>query len=83
MDQYDEDPDKPPSKHQTDIDDDLREEEQKDITTIQQSPINTPPMLQVPFRYTIMSQTTTAPTIVVQTMTTGAVYDPSRSIKQA
>ena len=40
-------------------------------------------MLQVPFRYTTMSQTTTAPTIVVQTMTTGAVYDLSQSIKQA
>ena len=40
-------------------------------------------MLQVPFRYTTMSQTTTAPTIVVQTTTTGMAYDPSRSIKHA
>ena len=71
VDQYDEDPDKPQSEHQLDTDNDLREEEQKDGTTIRKSPINAPPTLQVPFRYTTMSQTTTAPTIAVQTMMTG------------
>jgi hypothetical protein len=83
VDQYNEDLDKPPSEHQTDTDNNLREEEQKDVTTIQQSPINAPPTLQVPFRYMTMSQTTMAPTIAVQMTITGAVYDPSWSIKQA
>jgi hypothetical protein len=83
VDQYDEDSDRPPSEHQLDTDDGLKEEEQKDGTTFWQSPINAPPMLQVPFRYTTMSQTTTAPTIVVQTTMTGMAYDPSRSIKHA
>ena len=35
VDQYDEDPNNPPSEHQLDMDDDLREEEQKDSITIQ------------------------------------------------
>ena len=83
VDQYDGDPDRPPSKHQSDTDIDLKEEEQKDSTTIRQSPINTPPMLQVPFKYTTMSQTTTAPTIAVQMATTGTVYDLSQSIMHA
>ena len=83
VDQYDEDPDKPQSKHQSDTDGNLREEEQKDSITIRKSPINAPPTLQVPFRYTMMSQTTTAPTIAVQTTMTGTAYDPSRSIKHA
>ena len=64
-DKYDEDPDKPLSEHQSDTDYDLNEEEQRDRTMIQQSPIHAPPTLQVPFKYTAMSQTTTAPTIVV------------------
>jgi hypothetical protein len=66
-----------------DTDNNLKEEEQKDGTTIQQSPINVPSMLQVPFQYTTMSQTTMAPTIAVQMMMTGVVYDPSRCIKHA
>ena len=81
VDQYDEDPDKPLSEHQSDTDDDLNKEEQRDSTMIRQSPIHVPPTLQVPFKYTIMSQTTTAPTIAVQTATAGSTYDPSRSIK--
>ena len=83
VDQYDKDPDRPPSKHQLDTDNNLKEEEQKDATTIWQSPINIPPTLQVPFKYMTMSQTMTAPTIVVQTMMTGTAYDPSQSIKHA
>ena len=83
VDEYDNDPDKPLSEHQLDTDDDLNEEEQKDSTTIQQSPIHVPPMLQVPFKYTTMSQTTTAPTIAVQTTMTGTAYNLSRSIKHA
>jgi hypothetical protein len=83
VDQYGEDPDRPPSKHQSDTDDDLKEEEQRDGTTIWQSPIYAPPTLQVPFKYMTMSQTMTAPTIAVQTTTTGAAYDPSQSIKHA
>ena len=77
VDQYDEGPDKPLSKHQSDTDNDLKEEEQKDGTTIRQSPLNAPLTLQVPFRYTTMSQTVTAPTIAVQTMMTGTAYNPS------
>ena len=77
VDQYDKDPNNPPSEHQSDMDDNLREEEQKDGTTIQKSPINAPPTLQVPFKYTTMSQMMTAPTIAVQTTTTGTAYDPS------
>ena len=80
VDEYDEDPDKPASEHQSDTDDDLNEEEQKDSKAIRQSPINAPPTLQVPFRYMTMSQTTTAPTIAVQTTTAGTAYNPSRSI---
>ena len=38
-------------------------------------------MLQVPFKYTTMSQTITAPTIAVQTTMTGTTYNPSRSMK--
>ena len=34
VDQYNEDPDKPLSEHQSDPDDDLNEEEQRDSTTI-------------------------------------------------
>ena len=34
MDPYDKNPDKPLSKHQTDIDNDLKEEEQRDVTAI-------------------------------------------------
>ena len=83
MDQYDNDPDKPLSEHQLDTDDDLNEEEQRDSTTIRQSLIHAPPMLQVPFKYTMMSQMTTAPTIAVQTTTTGSAYNPSQSIKHA
>ena len=83
VDQYDEGPDKPLSKHQSDTDNDLKEEEQKDGTTIRQSPLNAPLTLQVPFRYTTMSQTVTAPTIAVQTMMTGTAYNPSWSIKHA
>ena len=83
VDQYDEDPDKPSSEHQSDTDDDLNEEEQRDSTTIRQSPIHVSPMLQVPFKYTTMSQTTTAPTIAVQMAMAGSAYDPSRSIKHA
>ena len=83
VDQYNKDPDKPLSKHQSDTDDDLNEEEQRDSTTIQQSPIHAPPTLQVPFKYTTMSQTMTAPTIAVQTTTVGSMYNPSRSIKHA
>ena len=70
VDQYDKDPNNPPSEHQSDMDDNLREEEQKDGTTIQKSPINAPPTLQVPFKYTTMSQMMTAPTIAVQTTMT-------------
>ena len=77
MNPYDEDLDKRPSEHQTDTDNDLKEEEQRDVTAIQQSPINAPPTLQVPFRYMTMSQTTMALTIAVQTMTTGAAYNLS------
>ena len=83
VDEYDEDLDKPLSEHQSDTDDDLNEEEQRDSTTIRQSPIHTPPILQVPFKYTTMSQTMTAPTIAVQTTTAGSAYDPSWSIKHA
>ena len=83
VDQYNKDPDRPPSEHQSDTDNDLKEEEQRDGTTIRQSPIHAPPTLQVPFKYTTMSQTTTALTIVVQTTTTGSAYDLSRSIKHA
>jgi hypothetical protein len=77
VDQYNDNPDKPLSKHQSDTDDDLNEEEQRDSTAIQQSPIHTPPMLQVPFKYTMMSQMTTAPTIAVQMTTAGSMYNPS------
>ena len=45
VDQYNKDLDKPPSEHSTDTDDNLREEELKDVTTIRQSPINAPPMV--------------------------------------
>jgi hypothetical protein len=83
VDPYDEDPDKPLSEHQTDMDNDLKEEEQRDVTMIQQSPISVPPTLQVSFKYMTMSQTTTALTIAVQTTMTGTAYNPSRSIKQA
>ena len=83
VDEYDDDPDKPLSEHQSDMDDDLNEEEQKDSNTIRQSPIHAPPMLHVPFKYTMMSQTITAPTIAVQTTTTGTTYNPSQSIKHA
>ena len=83
VDEYNNNPDKPLSEHQSDMDDDLNEEEQKDSNTIRQSPIHTPPTLHIPFKYTTMSQTTTAPTIVVQTTTTGTTYNPSRSIKHA
>ena len=65
------------------MDDNLNEEEQRDSNTIQQSLIHTPPMLHVPFKYTTMSQMTTAPTITVQTTITGAAYNPSQSIKHA
>jgi hypothetical protein len=65
------------------MDDNLNEEEQRDSNTIRQSLIHAPPMLHVPFKYTMMSQTTTAPTIAVQTTTTGTMYNPSRSIKHA
>ena len=65
VDEYNDDPDKPLSEHQSDTDDDLNEEEQKDSKTIQQSPIHAPQMLHIPFKYTTMSQTTMAPTIVV------------------
>jgi hypothetical protein len=34
-------------------------------------------------KYTTMSQTTTAPTIAVQTTTTGTSYNSSQSIKHA
>jgi hypothetical protein len=77
VDEYDEDPDKPASEHQSDTDDNLNEEEQKDSKAIRQSPINAPPTLQVPFKYMTMSQTTTAPTIAVQTTTAGTAYNPS------
>jgi hypothetical protein len=77
VDEYNNDPDKPLSKHQSDTDNNLNKEEKKDNTTIRQSPINAPPTLQVPFKYMIMSQTTTAPTIAVQTTTTGTAYNPS------
>ena len=77
VDQYDEDPDKPLNEHQSDMDEDLNEEEQRDSTTIQQSPIHAPPTLQVPFKYMMMSQMMTAPTIAVQTTTAGSIYNPS------
>ena len=83
VDQYDEDPDKPLSEHESDTDNDPNEEEQRDSTMIQQSPIHAPPTLQVPFKYTTMSQMMTAPTIAVQTTTAGLAYNPSRSIKHA
>ena len=83
VDEYDDNPDKPPSKHQSDTDDDLNKEEQKDSNTIRQSPIHAPLMLQVPFKYMTMSQTTKAPTIAVQTTTVETTYNPSRSIKHA
>jgi hypothetical protein len=83
VDKYDDDPDKPPSEHQSDMDDDLNEEEQRDSNTIRQSPIHAPPTLHVPFKYTTMSQTTTAPTIAVQMTITEAAYNPSQSIKHA
>ena len=81
VDQYDNDPDKPLREHQSDTDDDLNKEEQRDSAAIWQSPIHTPPTLQVPFKYTTMSQTTMAPTIAVQTTTAGTSYNPSWSIK--
>ena len=34
VDQYDKDPNRPPSEHQSDTDDDLKEEEQRDSVTI-------------------------------------------------
>jgi hypothetical protein len=83
VDKYDDDPEKPLSKHQSDTDNDLDEEEQKDNKTIRQSLIHAPPTLHVPFKYMTMSQTTIAPTIAVQTTTTGATYNPSWSIKHA
>ena len=83
VDEYNDDPDEPPSEHQSDTDDDLNEEEQRDSNVIRQSPIYAPPTLHVPFKYTTMSQTTTAPTIAVQTTTTGTTYNLSRSIKHA
>ena len=83
VDQYDDDPDKPLSEHQSDTDDNLNKEEQRDSTTIQQSPIHAPPTLQVPFKYTTMSQTMTALTIVVQTTMAGSTYNPSQSVKHA
>ena len=45
VDQYDKDPDKPLSEHQSDTDDDLNKEEERDSTMIQQSPIHVPPTL--------------------------------------
>ena len=83
VDEYDNNPDKPPSEHQLDTDDDLNEEEQRDSNTIRQSPIHAPPMLHVPFKYMTMSQTTTAPTIAVQTTTAETTYNLSQSIKHA
>jgi hypothetical protein len=83
VDEYNDNPDKPLSECQSDTDDDLNEDEQKDSETIQQSPIYAPPTLHVPFKYTTMSQTTMAPTIAVQTTTTGTGYNPSQSIKHA
>ena len=83
VDQYDDNPDKLLSEHQSDTDDNLNEEEQRDSTVIRQSPIHTPPTLQVPFKYTTMSQTTTATTIAVQTTMAGSTYNPSRSNKHA
>ena len=83
VDQYNEDPDKPLSEHQSDMDNDLNEEEQRDSTTIRQSPIHAPPTLQVPFKYTMMSQMTMAPTIAVRMTIAGSAYDPSQSIKHA
>jgi hypothetical protein len=71
------DPDKPPSEHQSDTDNNLNEEEQRDSNTIRQSLIHAPLMLHVPFKYTTMSQMMTAPTIAVQTTMTGAAYNPS------
>jgi hypothetical protein len=77
VDQYNEDPDKPLSKNESDTDNDLNKEEQRDSTTIRQSPIHALPMLQVPFKYMTMSLTTTAPTIAVQMTMAGSMYDPS------
>ena len=56
VDEYDDDPDKPLSEHQSDTDNDLNKEEQNDSETIRQSPIHTPPTLHVPFKYTTMIQ---------------------------
>ena len=83
VDKYDINPDNAPSEPQLDIDKDLKQEEQRDITAIQQSPINAPPMLHIPFRHMTMSQTTMAPTIAVQTTMTGMAYDLRQTIKQA
>ena len=83
VDQYNEDPNKPLSKHESDTDNDLNEEEQRDSTMIRQSPIHALPTLQVPFKYTTMSQMMTALTIAVQTTTAGSAYDLSWSIKHA
>ena len=77
VDEYNDDPDKPLREHQSDMDDNLNEEKQRDSNTIQQSPIHTPPTLHIPFKYMM------APTIAVQTTTTGTTYNPSRSIKHA
>ena len=83
VDKYNDDPDKPLSKHQSDTDNDLNEEEQRDSNIIRQSLIHAPPTLHVPFKYMTISQTTMALTIAVQTTMAGTTYNPSRSIKHA
>ena len=45
VDEHNINPDDPISEHQSDTDEDLKQEEQKDVTMIQQSPINAPPTL--------------------------------------
>ena len=84
VDKFDINLDNVQSEPQTDTDKDLKQEEQKDVTIIQQSSINAPPTLQVPFRHTTMSQTATAQTIMVQAvMMMMTPYDPRQNIKQA
>jgi hypothetical protein len=82
VDQYDIPQDEIPQLD-TDTDEYLREETEKDATAIHQSTINPPLKLQVPLIHTVMSQTTTVQIMMAQTTARATQYDPIQSIKQA
>jgi L-fucose isomerase-like protein len=82
VDQYDISRDKIPQPDM-DTNEYLREETERDTTTIRQSTIDAPLKLQVPLIHTTMSQTTTVQTMTAQTATGITLYNPVQSIKQA